>query len=69
MRIRVDRDKCTGVANCVAIAPTVFELDDENKAVILDETSVDEDTLWRSAKNCPKDAIIVEDDKGKQIYP
>ncbi len=69
MRIRVDRDKCTGVANCVAIAPTVFELDDENKAVILDESAVDEDTLWRCARNCPKDAIIVEDDNGKQIYP
>ena len=69
MKIKIDREKCTGVANCVGIAPDVFELDDENKAVIIDISSADEDTLWRAAKGCPKDAIIIEDDEGKQLYP
>lgn len=69
MKIRVDRDLCIGVGNCVAYAPTVFELDEENKAVILDPSSVDDNTLLEAAKTCPESAILVEDDKGNQLYP
>lgn len=69
MKIRVDRDLCIGVGNCVAYAPTVFELDEENKAVILDPSSVDDNTLLEAAKSCPESAILVEDDKGNQLYP
>ncbi len=32
MKVRVDRNLCIGVGNCVALAPTVFKLDEENKA-------------------------------------
>ena len=69
MKVRVDRDLCIGISNCVAIAPTVFELDDENKAAVLDPGSVDEKTLMEAAESCPQDAIIVEDDEGNQLYP
>jgi len=69
VKIRVDRDLCIGVGNCVAYAPTVFELDAENKAVILDPSSVDDNTLLEAAKTCPESAILVEDDKGNQLYP
>jgi ferredoxin len=53
----------------VAIAPTVFELDDKNKAVVTDPDSVDEPTLMEAAESCPQDAIIIEDDEGNQLYP
>jgi ferredoxin len=69
LKVRVDRELCIGVSNCVAIAPTVFKLDDENKAMVLDAASVDEKTLMEAAESCPQDAIIVEDDAGKQLYP
>ncbi len=69
MKIKVDRELCIGVGNCIAIAPTVFELDDENKAVVLAPGSVDEKTLMEAAESCPANAIIVEDDKGNQLYP
>ncbi len=69
MKVRVDRDLCIGVGNCVAFAPTVFQLDEENKAVVLDPSSVDDDTLLEAAESCPEDAIIVEDDEGHQLYP
>ncbi|MBI2860450.1 MAG: ferredoxin [Chloroflexi bacterium] len=69
MKVRVDRDLCTGIGNCVAYAPTVFAFDDERKAVALDPSSVDEDTLITAAESCPQDAIIVEDDDGRQVYP
>jgi ferredoxin len=69
LKVRVDRELCIGVSNCVAIAPTVFELDDKNKAVVLDPTSVNEQVILEAAESCPQDAIVVEDDKGNQLYP
>jgi ferredoxin len=69
MKVKVDRDVCIGAANCVAIAPTVFQLDDSKVAVVLDATSVDEDTLWEAAEGCPAGAIILEDEDGRQLFP
>jgi len=53
----------------VAIAPTVFKLDGENKAIVLDSGSGDEETIMEAAKSCPENAILVEDDEGNQLYP
>lgn len=69
MKVRVDREACIGVGNCVAFAPTVFQLDKENKAVVIDASSVDFNTLLEAAKSCPENAIIIEDDEGNQLYP
>lgn len=69
MQVRVDRDLCIGVGNCVVFAPTVFKLDEKNKAVVLDPSSIDDDTLLEAAESCPEQAIIVEDDEGHQLFP
>jgi ferredoxin len=69
MKVKVDRELCSGVSNCVAFAPTVFKLDDQNKAVVLDPSSVDKETLVEAAESCPENAIILEDDEGSQLYP
>jgi len=68
MKVRIDRDLCLGLGNCVAIAPTVFKLDKENKAVVL-TPSVDDAKLLEAAESCPENAIIIEDDDGRQLYP
>ncbi|MFA5375652.1 MAG: ferredoxin [Dehalococcoidia bacterium] len=65
----VNRDLCISLGNCVAIAPTAFDLDDDGKVMILDPSSVDEQTLLAAAQSCPEKAIIVSDDKGNQLYP
>ncbi len=65
----MDRGLCSGVGNCVAFAPSVFALDDEGKAIVLDSSSVDIDTLVEAAKSCPVQAITIEDDEGNQLYP
>ena len=69
MKVRVDRNLCIGVGNCVVFAPTVFKLDAENKAVVLDPSSAEKETLLGAAESCPQNAIIVEDDEGNQLYP
>jgi len=73
MRVRIDREKCVSAGNCVVTAPTVFILDDEEKATLLGAPSgpesVDEDTLRVAAELCPTEAIVLETDDGEQIYP
>ena len=69
MKVKVDRDLCIGVSNCVVVAPTVFKLDKENKAVVLEPSSVDDEALLEAAESCPENAITVEDDEGHQVYP
>ncbi len=69
MKVRVDRDLCRGLGNCVAYASTVFRLDEEDKAVVLDPSSVDENTLFEAAESCSFNAVIIEDDEGRQLYP
>ncbi len=69
MKARVDRELCIGVGNCGAVAPAVFELDAENKAVVTDAARVSREKLIEAAESCPVNAIIVEDDEGNQVYP
>lgn len=68
-KVVVDRDLCIGAAPCVVIAPGVFQLDEENKAYIVDQNGADADTILMAAQSCPVQAILVYDDTGKQIYP
>ncbi len=83
MKVVVDRNKCIGAAPCVAVAPSVFELDGEGKAIVLESAkngadgdkiiikteAADDATLKMAAESCPVQAIILFDDDGKQIFP
>lgn len=68
-KIVVDRDLCIGAAPCIAVAASVFELDGENKAVVTDANSVDDETLLMAAESCPTRAILLFDKEGKQVFP
>ena len=69
MKIVVDRDVCITIASCVAIAPGVFELDEDGKARVKDPTGADQALILQAAQSCPVDAITIFDDDGKQIHP
>ncbi len=69
MKVRVDRERCRGLGNCVVLAPSVFKLDDVNKAVVLDQKGANDSQLFETAESCPENAIILEDDEGRQLYP
>ena len=64
MKVKVDFDLCESNALCEAIAPDIFELDDDDYLQILDDEVTDEnrDRVERAVASCPRAAIsIVED--------
>jgi len=63
MRVIVDQDRCEGNAICVGVAPAVFELDDDDYAVvILDPIPPDQERLVEQAiAECPRAALQRQD--------
>lgn len=64
MRIVFDREKCQGHGRCYALAPEVFESDDEGYAVLLVTGEVPEERqedARLAADNCPEFAISIEE--------
>ena len=70
LKICIDREQCIGDGLCVNEAPETFELDDDQKAVVLDGPGNDLEYILAAAKSCPLDIIVVEDNAtGKKLYP
>ncbi|MGN6696058.1 MAG: ferredoxin [Aquihabitans sp.] len=63
MRIAFDREKCQGHGRCYALAPDLFDADDEGYAVVLVSGDLTEAQLadaQLAADNCPEYAISIE---------
>ncbi len=67
MRITLDLEKCQGHGRCYALAPTIFDTDDEGYAVLLVTTpggtltADQEGAAQLAADNCPEYAIDVHE--------
>jgi len=64
MRIKVDGSKCQGNARCWALAPDLFELDDEGYLGdgVIDVPPGDEQRAARAARACPERALTILED-------
>ncbi|MCU0310297.1 MAG: ferredoxin [Acidimicrobiales bacterium] len=62
MRIVFDREKCQGHGRCYALAPDLFDSDDEGYAVVVraDVPAEHERVARLAADNCPEYAITIE---------
>ncbi|MFW0785903.1 ferredoxin [Gordonia sp. CPCC 206044] len=62
MRIKADFDLCESNAICVGMAPDVFDLDDDDYLVILQEDipTEREEELRQVVASCPKSALSLE---------
>jgi ferredoxin len=69
VRIAVDRALCFGFGDCVDTAPTVFALDGEQIAIVIDAAGAPLELVVEAAQNCPVDAIVIADEHGQQLYP
>ena len=68
LSITVDRGLCIGSGDCVDTAPDVFQLDDEDKAVVVNPDGAPTDDILEAAGNCPVSAIFVVGESG-DLYP
>ena len=68
LEITIDRGLCIGSGDCVDTAPDVFQLDDEDKAVVVDPDGAPVDDILDAAANCPVSAIFVAGEDG-DLYP
>ncbi|MER7282725.1 ferredoxin [Dactylosporangium sp. NPDC000244] len=59
--VTADADVCVGSGNCIIVAPSVFDLDDEGAVVVLQDrvSAGDRDAAVAAAAGCPAAAIIV----------
>ncbi len=58
-----DVDLCQGYANCVEVAPDVFDVSDEGKVVLLREEISDDERpgLEEAVRSCPMNALRIAD--------
>ncbi len=84
IRVLVDEDLCIGAASCVTIAPETFQMNEENKAWVLDHgtepggskyerwmevTEDEKENIILAAQSCPTLAIFIFEEDGTQIFP
>jgi ferredoxin len=68
-KISVNRELCASNAECVSLAPDVFELDDEDLCVVVDPEGAKDQRILDAARACPVDAITLIASDGEQIWP
>jgi ferredoxin len=79
--IKVDHGACSGIGSCHDTSPTFFQLDRENRAVVISNETGDTDAeqtltvsdeeaaeIMSAAESCPMVAIGVWDENGGQLY-
>lgn len=64
MKVKVDFDLCESNALCEALAPEVFELDDDDYLMVKQEQVTDENRagIAQAIAACPRSAISMVED-------
>lgn len=61
IQISIDRDVCMGSGNCAFWAPTVFDLDAEGVAVIVEVDDTLIERIRSAVQGCPTQAITLQE--------
>ena len=68
--IQIDRTLCIGSGNCVAVAPEVFVLGDDQIVTFVDAPeNIAPDRLVDACEICPVDALAALAPSGEQLVP
>jgi ferredoxin len=59
--IAIDRTACIGSGNCLFYAGATFDLDAENRAMVIDPHGDDPDAQRMAVENCPSGALAFVD--------
>ena len=69
-RIKIDRERCTSCGLCLQEAPSTFEFDDDDIAIVTNPEGDAAHMIFSAAESCPVDAIALYDDEtGEIIWP
>lgn len=69
-KVTVNKSKCIASGDCVETAPTVFQLDQDGKSEVINQTGAPDSTILASARACPVKAIaVVDEETGNQLFP
>ena len=69
-KVKVVRDLCIGAASCIAVSPGTFDLDNEKKAIIKEDSTDVPENILMAAQSCPTAAIIITNaETGEQVWP
>ena len=62
MKATVEKELCSGCSVCVDVCPEVFDLDDNDQAIVkTDPVPADqEEACQEAADQCPSEAITIE---------
>jgi ferredoxin len=70
LRITVDHDLCMGAAQCVGLAPGVFQHNENRQSEVVDPAGAPEELIVKAASYCPTGAIAVVDaETGESLFP
>jgi ferredoxin len=68
--LKVMRDECLGDGACADAAPGTFEINGEGIACVRSAITDSTETILKTARACPTDAIVVIDaETGDQLVP
>ncbi|MHA7653146.1 ferredoxin [Mycobacterium sp. ML4] len=64
MKVRLDRSKCVGHAQCYAVDPDLFPIDESGYSILQDHEVAprDEELIRDGAASCPEMAILLEEE-------
>ena len=64
MKVRLERSKCAGHAQCYAVDPDLFPIDEEGYSTLREHTVAlgDEQATRDGVNACPELALIIEED-------
>jgi ferredoxin len=68
VKVRVDLGRCQGHNRCLAVAPELFDVDDEGYALVLNDGQVPDQATEQAElamDNCPEQAIELDDRQGE----
>lgn len=64
MKIRLIRSKCAGHAQCYAIAPDIFPIDDEGFCILSERVveAAEVEAARAGVMSCPELALVIDED-------
>ena len=67
-KVVVVQSKCIAAASCIAISPTLFKLNGQNLAEMIEEGSDELDNIILAAQSCPTGAIEIYEGEAR-VWP